>query len=450
MKHVINLKMPVVMLLTICYIPALGQPPDTMWTRTYGLADHDAGLSVKETIQDSGYVIAGYTQSFSSDRHVYLIKTNSQGDTSWTRNFGVYATGLSILQTNDTGYVISGSQYYEGLGNVYLWKRDINGDYIWTKNYNIGDWEHGRKIRKTDSNGYIITGISNTDGYVSTFLMKTDLVGDTMWTRLYDNQVCEGYSLEQTTDGGYVIAGAVSSGSFFDIMLVKTNQYGDTLWTQKYGTSSGWDIGYDVLQIDNDGFVIAGQWGITNVIYDALIMKTDSVGNHLWTKTYGGTGRDVVRCIRQTGDGGYVMVGYTQTVNNDYDLWLLRTNNVGDTLWTRTLGGHDDDEGFEIELTYDGGYIIVGRTQSFGTGNADVWLVRMEPDNSGTAETVNTCPTHYNVRTIFLSGPLRFSEDKDYRIFDVTGRNVVADKIQPGIYYIEIDGVIRVKIIKIQ
>jgi hypothetical protein len=424
------------------------QVPDTLWTRTYGGEDHDCGISIEQT-SDSGYIMVGYTLSFGDNRQVYLIKTNAGGDVLWTRNFGDNMTGLSILCVSDSAYVISGSWYSDGWGDICLWKRDINGNHIWSKYYDIGDWEHGRDVQQTSDDGYIITGYANTEGTSRLFLLKTNSVGDSLWTRFLP-QSSEGHSVRQTSDGGYIVTGSVWASPLFDILLVKTNANGDVLWTQNYGTSSGWDVGYDVLQTDDGGYIVVGQWGITNTLYDIFILKTDSMGNSLWTKTYGGSRRDIASCVRETPDGGYVLAGQTQPQSWSYDVWILKTTSNGDTLWTRTYGGAEmDDEAFGIDLTFDGGCIVVGRTQSFGAGGSDVWLLKMEPLLS-TAEGGTGVVLHNRFATTIFSGPLQLPGGRKYKVFDITGRIVEPDKIAPGIYFVEIDNEIVEKVVKIR
>jgi hypothetical protein len=194
-----------------------------------------------------------------------------------------------------------------------------------------------------------------------------------------------GYSVDQTTDGGYVIAGW--TGSFGagggDVYLIKTDSLGDILWSETYGTSPGSDIGHSVRQ-DSDGcYVIAGHTLNSGVGgSDVYVLKADSSGNLVWSRTYGGFAVNVGWSVEVASDGGYVIAGYTSSDDpGDTNVYLVKTDASGNDLWTRTYGGSHCDWGSSIRKTSDGGYIITGRTKSFGAGDYDVYLIKT--DSSG-------------------------------------------------------------------
>jgi len=307
---------------------------DTLWTRTYGGRSHDLGQSVQQT-SDGGYIIAGSTESFGAGyEDVYLVKTDSSGDTLWTRSYGgsYEDVGYSIRQTSDGGYIIA----------------------AYTQSFGAG----------------------STDVY----LLKTNSSGDTLWTRTYGGSDCDGSSsVEQTSDGGYIIAGYTESFSAggYDVYLLKTDSSGDTLWTRTYGGSYD-EVGWAVQQTSDGGYITAGytlSFGAGG--YDVYLLKTDPSGDTLWTRTYGGRSHEWGRSVQQTSDAGYIIAGHTLSFGaGSYDVYLLKTDPSGDTLWTRTYGGSDSDGSLSVRQTSDGGYIIGGFTESFGAGDRDVYLIR--------------------------------------------------------------------------
>ena len=112
------------------------------------------------------------------------------------------------------------------------------------------------------------------------------------------------------------------------------------------------------------------------VLFQYLYSQSPDV---LWTKTFGGTGGDNGYSVQQTYYGGYIITGYTTSFGaGGSDVWLVKTDALGDTLWTNTFGGSDDDYGFSVQQTIDGGYIMAGITSSFGTGEYDVWLIKTD------------------------------------------------------------------------
>ena len=151
---------------------------------------------------------------------------------------------------------------------------------------------------------------------------------------------------------------------------------GDTIWTQVYGMDEH-DVGEAVSQTSDGGFILCGLGVIPNYnLYDFLLVKTDSVGNQIWTQYYGGPYVDVAKDVRQTSDGGYIVIGYTSVVINEYDVWLLKTDANGDTMWAKTFGGSNSDYGYSVQQTNDGGYILGGTNQGVGQAHYNAYLVK--------------------------------------------------------------------------
>ena len=177
----------------------------------------------------------------------------------------------------------------------------------------------------------------------------------------------EGHSLLQTSDSGYIIAGHTHSfgAGSQDVYLLKTDSNGDTLWTKTFG-GTGNDAGFSIDKTGDGGYIIVGTTTSFGAgANDVYIIKIDSVGNAIWTKTYGGIDGDIGTTVKQTIDGGYIITGYS-TVGSQ-DVYLVKTDALGNIIWTKTYGGSGIDQGNSLELTIAGGYIILGRTDSFGT-----------------------------------------------------------------------------------
>jgi hypothetical protein len=362
-------------------------PGDTLWTRTYGGSSLDRAYSVQQTA-DGGYILAGGTYSFGAGySDVYLVKTDSSGDTLWTRTYGGSSEdcGWSVQQTSDGGFIAAGYTHSFGAGgkDVYLVKTDPAGDTLWTRTYGGSRYDQGYSVQQTSDSGYIIAGYTDSfgGGNSNVWLLKADSSGDTLWTRTYGlGNYGEGRSIQQTSDGGYVVAGCIFSYTThsYDVYLLKTDSSGDTLWTRTYGWGDD-DEGWSVQQTADGGYIIAGHtYDRVTRVSDVYIVKTDSSGETLWTRTHDRSYQDHGHSVQQASDGGYVIAGYTYSYSTfSLHVYLLKTDASGDTLWTRTYGRNNDDEGWSVQLTSDGGYIIAGYTKSFGAGNADFYLLKV-------------------------------------------------------------------------
>ena len=432
------------------------QAPGIVWTKTYGGAANDGSFSVQQTM-DNGYILTGWTASFGNSFEVYLIKTDEYGDTTWTRRYGgAYEDrGYSVLQTADSGYIIAGETYSFGASycEVYLIKTDDVGDTIWTKRYSdhggSSSYNWAESIQKTTDSGYIVAGTYRlNNGY----LLKTDSLGDTLWTRWFGGpQRDQFYSVQQTTDNGYIIVGYTESwgAGSCDVYLVKTDSVGDTLWTKTYGGISD-DVGKAVQQTFGGGYVIVGTTESFGAGYkDVYLILTGANGDTLWTRTYGGANSyETGESVRQTSDGGYIITGST-TLGPGRNFWLVRTDAIGDTIWTKMCGGSEWEMSFSVQVTSDSGYIVAGYTDSYGAGDRDVYLVKIESDVGVDEGTVSPICVN-QLGTTILTGPMQLPEGRNCKVFNITGRVVLPQHIKPGVYFIEVDGKITQKVIKVR
>ena len=373
-----------VLLFVFWAVPAFAQ--ETLWSRTYGGIHNDCGRSVQQTA-DGGYIVAGYTHSFGGGGpDVYLIKTNSTGDTLWTRTYGGSNSdaGFSVQQTTDGGYIVAGKTNSFGAGSddVYLIKTDANGDIVWNRTYGGGSWDKGFSVQQTTDGGYIVAGWtwSFGEGECDVYLIKTNSTGDTLWTRTYGGSDYDrGYCVQQTTDGGYIVAGYTRSfgEGGRDVYLIKTYPNGDIVWTRTYGWS-GNDEGYSVQQIPG-GYIVAGLTNSFGEDCDVFLIKTNSVGSTIWSNIYGGSDSDYGYSVQQTTDGGYIVAGYTRSFGaGSDDVYLIKTNSGGYTQWTRSYGGSYEDWGWSVQQTTDGGYIVAGFAEYFGAYDEDVMLTKLD------------------------------------------------------------------------
>ena len=361
-----------------------------MFQKTFGGSLIDFGASVHQTT-DGGFILTGRISLSSTDQDAFLIKTNANGDTLWTKKYGGLnlENGSSVEPTTDGGYIVTGWTSSFGAGNfdVYLIKTDAVGDTLWTKTYGGTQQDQGRSVQQTTDGGYIVSGTTRSFGLpgFNAYLIKTNANGDTLWTKAFGGPTgqYDGHAVKQTADGGYIVGGWANG--ITDLCLIKTNSTGDSLWTKTYGGINA-DLGADVQQTTDGGYILAGKISGTGVgNNDACLIKTNAVGDTLWTKTYGGLGDNSASTVQQTTDGGYIFVGLTNSFGaGNYDIYLIKTNAAGDTLWTTTYGGTNDEQGSAVYQTVDGGYIIIGYTNSLGAGNSDIYLIKTDVNgNSG-------------------------------------------------------------------
>ena len=198
-----------------------------------------------------------------------------------------------------------------------------------------------------------------------------------------------GLSAQQTQDGGYIIAATTKSfgAGNFDVWLIKTDSSGNKMWDKTSG-GSGEDRAVSALQTPDGGYIIAGMTESVEAGPRVWLIKADSSGNTLWDKTFGGSKSYSVwaHSFQPTSDGGYIFTGETrpyepgETGDASIDLWLAKTDALGNEEWEMTFGGSHSDRGFSVQQVQDGGYIIAGEACWYN----NAWLIKT--DASGNKE----------------------------------------------------------------
>ena len=197
----------------------------------------------------------------------------------------------------------------------------------------------------------------------------------------------EGTSVRQTPDNGYIMAGTTTSygSGGRDVLVIKTNAVGDTLWTRTYGGPLDNEYGFCVQVTDDGGYVVSG---VASSFYDVegdmYLVRLTATGDTLWTRTYGGIGYEWGSYVQQTSDGGFVIAGQTPAFGaGGFDVYMVKVDANGGVAWTKTYGSSGLETASAIQQTADGGYILSGQT-SFGAGTGDFLLVKT--DATGTME----------------------------------------------------------------
>ena len=227
------------------------------------------------------------------------------------------------------------------------------------------EYDYGYDVEQTSDGGFIVTGwtMSYGAGFSDVYLVKTNGSGGATWQRTFggtDNDF--GNAVRQTSDGGYVIVGYRHEPAVVetDVYLVKTDDSGTLQWQRTFG-GSGYDRGHSVQQTCDGGYIIVGETGSYGVGGDIYLIKTNSLGEMLWQKTFGGSSGEVGNSVQESADGGFIFTGWTGSYGaGSYDVYLVKTDNSGTMLWSKTFGGVAEDRGYSVQETSDGGYVLTG------------------------------------------------------------------------------------------
>ena len=382
--------------------------------KTYGGATDDYAYAIQHT-QDGNLVVAGRSLSYGVGQYdLYIIKMSPIGDTLWTHTYGNinYDEAFHIDTTSDGGLIVCGqNSSYDWAGELFLMKLDAMGNVVWDKTYGgaIGESDQGYAVRQTSDGGYVATG--STDSYGSgnadVYVVKTDGSGNLQWTRTIGGTSDDvGRDVRQDSNGNYYLVGYTESygEGFMDVFMIKLSSMGLVSWTKVYGGGS-YDFAYTLEQTTDGGFVI----GATTNSYgqgdmEAMMIKTDVNGNIQWAKAYGQSGEDRAQVARQTSDGGYIMAGRTNSFGGgNYDSYLIKTDASGNLAWDISQGGNSWDQAWDVQQMPDGGYVVAGFTLSYGQGGREVYVFRTDSlgqSGCNEATSVGTVATTIALETV--------------------------------------------------
>lgn len=445
------------------------------WNKIFA-GDFDSRINSVQQTLDGGYIGVGYkmygviypsgrndTQVVLEKSAVYLLRTDANGNKVWDKSFGglsmsacsdylntnticnlnwnksewlTEVVGHSVQQTSDGGYVIAGSYHtgklsidpkwftYDKGDEVFIIKTDADGNMQWNKTFGEYYNEVGYSVQQTSDGGYIIVGTTASYGVCpwcakemggpapeDIYLIKTDANGNKMWEKVIGGIYTDmAYSVKQTSDGGYIIAGGtgevggelqidynpgVNEPWLRGVYLVKTDSDGNKLWGKTFGRSDRAEAGRSVQQTSDGGYVIVGEtsWsghasvsiasGQNQESADVYLIKTDANGNELWERTFGGDHMDEGYSVEQTSDGGYVIAGMSFYLGVVPSMYLIKTDTDGNKIWQRTFESSWYGA-TSVQQTSDGGYIIAGGNENKirGSGSKDAYLIKTDENGN--------------------------------------------------------------------
>jgi hypothetical protein len=352
----------IILLFAVSVNAQLKTPPRIEWQRSLGGSDGEWARSAQQT-RDGGYIIAGDANSLDGDvnkinldNDYWVVKLSSWGMTEWKSLYGGNGgeRAYSIRGAKDGSYIIA------GYSSSNYWVLNIidSGRLNWERSLGGGNTEWAASAIPTFDSGYIVVGYSlSNDGMVidnhggsDYWVVKLTSNGLPEWSKSYGGKLEDkGTSIQQTSDSGYIVAG---------------------------------------FSFSNDESV-AGHHGSSN-FDDFWIIKLSREGNIEWQRSLGGSEGDRAYDIRQTTDGGYIVVGCSASIDGDVnghftgdDMWVVKLTDSGSIEWDRSLGGTKSDVAYSVCQTSDDGYVVAGYTGSsdgnvsFNHGQNDYWLVKL-------------------------------------------------------------------------
>ena len=356
--------------------------------KIFGGDEDDIAYSV--TASNNGYIVAGKSKSFSDHRDfdAYVVGIDRSGTKLWSKIYG----GEDDEVINDIirygrKYAFIGSTETFGNGRLsyYFGVIDGEGNRDWVRVYyrDEDDEYYGNSIA-TNGKELLVAGTERHLTFMSSkinpLIAKLDQDGMIEWRGYYGGKDEDYANKVIPVSDGWMIAGRTETFGHgdFDMYLFKLDKNGKKSWYGAYGGKDD-DTAHDLIKL-KDGYLLVGttdSFGLNRD--DVFVVRTDKQGKVRWQRTYGGDRDDEGYAVAESPDGGFVIVGRTESFrrHSGFDLYLFKIDGRGEVKWERIYGGESDDAGRDIIAT-DGGYLIVGDKKTKISRDSNLWILKVD------------------------------------------------------------------------
>ncbi|QQR86281.1 MAG: T9SS type A sorting domain-containing protein [Flavobacteriales bacterium] len=365
------------------------------WRRSYGGTGTSVAHSVIET-SDGGFLVVGSTGSFgngSSD--IYVLKLDAAGEPAWTRAIGGPGvdSGIGGGELSD-GFVVAGTTTTGAFGgyDYYLAKLDFQGDLQWEQSYGGQDWDICHALDVTTDRillGGVQYGMDSP--YGSANVLSLDLSGTTTWSfslgEPYASQ-CRG--LTATLDDGVVLVGQIDgAGTYSDALMVKLDAQGNQVWSEQHVGDST-DVFHGIVEVPSVGYVAIGNTISQSNVQFIHLYSVDLSGQFVWEQVIGNTVDAGGAAIARAANGDLVLTGYNTLNLGARDMIFTRTEPEGWFLVGNNYGNGQPADGYCIQPTSDGGFVVAGWCEGYGPGIRSVYVVKT--DSTGQTDGLDVEP----------------------------------------------------------
>ena len=379
--------------------------------RRFEVVLNETGIDNPRSIQqtsDSGYIVCGTSNSYNvrGDMDPYLVKFSPSGVVEWKKIYSDASIDnmKSVLLLNDGGFLMSGfTNKINSIYSPYLIRTNSYGEIIWEKIYEGNDWEFLNASVELSDGSFILTGSTYrvSNGGPDGFILKVDPLGNSIWKNIIPGAMKDEInSVNKCSNGDLILCGTTysngSGGS--DIWLLRYDNNGNLIWSKTFGGPLN-DFGYSVEETTNGNIIFSGSYQSPDSVFQFIAARADSGGNEIWRYVNSKTSDESFYSIHETGDGNLTASGFTgnQTGGNE-DFYLLRMNANGNFMWAKTYGGLETEICYNMILTSDSGYAMIGETNTYGSNFPNLYLIKTDTFGVATGVILNNIedPSKFN------------------------------------------------------
>ncbi|MGE0560904.1 MAG: T9SS type A sorting domain-containing protein [Flavobacteriales bacterium] len=399
--------------------------------KTYGGSANERAHSIQPT-SDGGYIVAGETTSFGAGgKDWFVMKIDMNGVEQWTKTYGSTSDddgfSITIKQTSDLGFIVSGSTNGFGAGSFddsYIIKLDNTGLIQWEKRITGSSYDRFRDVVELTNGDFLLTGsgLSFASGNMDAHLVRISSTGNLVWIKNIGTSGREhSQSIIELPGGNYLLSGNTnitnnSSTNRANPFLIKTSNDGSVIWGKQYNLTTFFTDFNETILLSDGNLLSVGETRSSDAgSHDIFLIKTDTNGAIIWSNKYGGTGNDIGVNVKENTNGELVISAFTDSYGNANQFLIITTDNNGNIIWSKTYGGSNNDEldwwGKPMVVTATSEIIMTGGTMSFGAGNEDIYVVKTNECGESfcneqivTLTTTSISPTSSNFTVLTTSG----------------------------------------------
>lgn len=401
--------------------------PPNIWSYTYGGISNEHIRTLK--IANNGdYIVLGITNSFgATSPNWWILRLDPFGKVIWEKYFDWtrFDRAWSMTETSDDGFVVTGSSRTPNSEDAIIVKFNGDGDLVWQTSFlsASGEYRLFSSIDETQDGGFILTGQINPVRE-ETWIVKLNADGGIIWEKLLGGSGI--YRVIELSGGNLLFAGRSSAGAGgYDLWVEKLTSDGTSIWQKTYGGVYAEYLG-DVLETSDNQYVLTGYAQLTaDGPFTGLVIKLDADGNIVWQNAYGGNDIDYIFSIDETTSGDLLVAGYSQSFGDgDKDYWLMKLDASGEIIWQKNYGGtNNNDIARTIQETSDGGIIVGGDTISVGEGGYDIWVMKLDSDGN-----LGECSLEFD-GLAELQNPSATISDTAFTSEDITSATILREYI---------------------
>jgi len=433
------------LILALLFIGSVwAQEPGITWSKLYKPVGFMGGPSMAVAtdgtqLPDGGYLASG--SSLAEEVGIYLVRTNSSGDTLWTHQYTVAQTGIApiffvnVEIANDGNYYLSSGGLSNAGEGIKLLKVKENGDTLWTSYFTEGAYDtvyYDSDMKVTPDGGVIITGAVQMGAPLifDVFIVKFTADGPFDWYRRFGHPAVRdmGWTVENAWDGGYLLACTYDTIGINQLRLIKTDNTGQQQWSVVYPISMLDDVNENtcIIRTNDNNYVISGESS-----GDYFLMKIDQEGNMIWLHFYGLSDYgQKAYCVAQTTDGGYIMTGYQDPGVSDDVIYVVKTDNNGEEEWSKQIDLYYQDITYKIHQTLDNGYLLYGSGRTELGGMDYLMMIKLGGTSaiegqsaSNSSEVIRNYPNPVTSMTT-IQYSLPSSCQVTLKLFDIEGNEI--------------------------